>query len=144
MRLGRNQQLVSYIAATATRKFPGEIIDAAKRALVDFLGVAVGAHNDAPVRPVLATVKRWSATGSARIFIGGQTTPALAALANGTMAHAMDFDDTHPGGAGHPSACCWSAALAIAEHHDIDERSAMAAFLTGYEVMCKLRPTPIT
>ena len=138
MRLGRNQQLVSYIAATATRKFPGEIIDAAKRALVDFLGVAVGAHNDAPVRPVLATVKRWSATGSARIFIGGQTTPALAALANGTMAHAMDFDDTHPGGAGHPSACCWSAALAIAEHHDIDERSAMAAFLTGYEVMCKL------
>ena len=34
MRLGRNQQLVSYIAATATRKFPGEIIDAAKRALV--------------------------------------------------------------------------------------------------------------
>ena len=134
----RNQQLVDYIAGTAARKFPGDIIDAAKRALVDFLGVAVGAHNDAPVRPVRATVKRWNSAGNARIFIGAQTTPALAALANGTMAHAMDYDDTHPGGAGHPSACCWSTALALAEHHGFEERDAMAAFLTGYEVMCKL------
>ena len=134
----RNQQLVKYIAGTATRKFPGEVIDAAKRALVDFLGVAVGASSDAPVRPVRATIKQWNATGNARIFLGGQTTPALAALANGAMAHAMDYDDTHPGGAGHPSACCWSSALALAEHHGFEEREAMAAFLTGYEVMTKL------
>ncbi|MGZ8201862.1 MAG: MmgE/PrpD family protein, partial [Burkholderiales bacterium] len=33
--------------------------------------------------------------------MGGQTTPALAAFANGSMAHAMDYDDTHAGGAGH-------------------------------------------
>ncbi|HTD90466.1 MAG TPA: MmgE/PrpD family protein, partial [Burkholderiales bacterium] len=109
-----------------------------KRALVDFLGVAVGASGDAPVRPVRATIKRWNSNGNARIFIGGQTTPALAALANGTMAHAMDYDDTHPGGAGHPSACCWSSTLALAEHHGFEERDAMAAFLTGYEVMAKL------
>ena len=134
----RNRQLVEYIVGTVTRKFPGDIIDAAKRALADFLGVAVGAHNDAPVQPVRATLKRWNAAGNARVFLGAQTTPALAALANGTMAHAMDYDDTHPGGAGHPSACCWSAALALAEHHDCDERSTMAAFVTAYEVMCKL------
>ncbi len=134
----RNQQLVDYIAGTTTRKFPGEVIDAAKRALVDFLGVAVGAHNDAPVRPVRATIQRWNASGNARIVMGGQTTPALAALANGAMAHAMDFDDTHPGGAGHPSACCWSAALAMAEHHGVEERDTLAAVITGYEVMCKL------
>ena len=134
----RNQQLVDYIAGATTRKFPGEIIDAAKRALVDFLGIAVGAYNDAPVRPVRATVKRWNASGNARIVLGGQTTPALAALANGTMAHAMDYDDTHPGGAGHPGACCWSSALALAEHHGIEERATLAAVITGYEVMCKL------
>ncbi len=134
----RNQQLVDYIAGTATRKFPGDVIDAAKRALVDFLGVAVGASNDAPVQPVRATVKQWNSNGNARIFLGSQTTPALAALVNGTMAHAMDYDDTHPGGAGHPSACCWSAGLALAEHHGVEEREAMAAFLTGYEVMTKL------
>ena len=134
----RNEQLVNYIASAATRVIPLEINDAARRALVDFLGVAVGASNDAPARPVRATVKRWQASGMSRVFIGGQTTPALAALANGTMAHAMDFDDTHPGGAGHPSACCWSSTLAIAEHEGHSERDALTAFLTGYEVMCKL------
>ncbi len=136
--LTRNEQLVKYIAGAATRVIPPEIDDAARRALVDFLGVAVGASNDAPARPVRATIKRWQASGMSRVFIGGQTTPALAALANGTMAHAMDFDDTHPGGAGHPSACCWSSTLAIAEHEGHSERDALAAFLTGYEVMCKL------
>ena len=134
----RNEQLVNYIASAAIRVIPPEIDDAARRALVDFLGVAVGASNDAPARPVRATVKRWQASGMSRVFIGGQTTPALAALANGTMAHAMDFDDTHPGGAGHPSACCWSSTLAIAEHEGHSERVALTAFLTGYEVMCKL------
>lgn len=134
----RHQQLVAYIAGTATRHLPGDVVDAAKRALADFLGVAVGAYDDAPVRPVRATVKRWNASGNARIVLGGQTTPALAALANGTMAHAMDFDDTHPGGAGHPSACCWSSALALAEHHGIEECDTLAAVITGYEVMCKL------
>lgn len=134
----RNEQLVNYIAGAATRAIPPEIDDAARRALVDFLGVAVGASNDAPARPVRATVKRWQAKGKARLFIGGQTTPALAALANGTMAHAMDFDDTHPGGAGHPSACCWSSTLALAEHEGYGEHEALAAFLTGFEVMCKL------
>lgn len=77
----RNRQLVEYIAGTVTRKFPGDIIDAAKRALADFLGVAVGAHNDAPVQPVRATLKRWNAAGNARVFLGGQTTPALGVAA---------------------------------------------------------------
>jgi 2-methylcitrate dehydratase PrpD len=54
------------------------------------------------------------------------------------MAHAMDFDDTHPGGAGHPGACCWSSTLALAEHEGYCEPDALAAALTGYEVMCKL------
>ncbi len=72
----RNQQLVDYIVATDTRKFPAAVIDAAKRALANFLGVAVGASSDAPVLPVRATVKRWNATGNARVFMGGQTTPA--------------------------------------------------------------------
>ena len=76
----RNEQLVNYIAGAATRAIPPEIDDAARRALVDFLGVAVGASNDAPARPVRATVKRWQAKGKARLFIGGQTTPALAAI----------------------------------------------------------------
>ncbi len=134
----RGHQLTAYIAGTARREFPPEIIEAAKRALVDFLGVAVGASDDAPVRPVRRAVQGWNAAGNARVFLGGHTTPALAALVNGTMAHAMDYDDTHPMGAGHPSGPCWSTALALAEHLGFGEKDAIAAFITGFEVMARL------
>lgn len=134
----RGKALAEYIAGTPQRSFPPEVLEAASRALVDFIAVAVGACDDAPVRPVRAAIREWQARGGARIVMGGRTTPALAVLANGTMAHAMDYDDTHPGGAGHPSAPCWSTALALAEHAGYGENAAMAAFITGYEVMARL------
>ena len=49
--VSRGEQLVQYIAGTSQRRYPPEVIDAALRALVDHLGCAVGASNDAPVRP---------------------------------------------------------------------------------------------
>ncbi|MEA3157513.1 MAG: hypothetical protein QOK44_5102 [Betaproteobacteria bacterium] len=134
----RGEQLVAFISRTLEREVPATVIDAARRALVDFLGVAIGASGDAPVRPVRSMAESWNAAGNARIFLGRQTAPAVAALVNGTMAHAMDYDDTHPMGAGHPSAPCWSTALALGEHHGLDEKDMLAAFITGYEVMAKL------
>ena len=134
----RGDALAAYIAATPGREFPPEVVDAALRALVDYIGVSVGASDDAPVRPVRRIVAAWNAQGGSTIFMGGRTTPALAALANGTMAHAMDYDDTHPGGAGHPSGPCWSTALAMAEHHAAGEGDALAAFITGFEIMARL------
>lgn len=134
----RGHQLTSFIASTVNRKFPEEVTEAASRALVDFIGCAVGASRDEPVLPLLPVIKSWNATGKARIFCGGRTTPALAVLANGTMAHAMDYDDSHPMGAGHLSAPCWSTALALSEEHGCSERQAIAAFIGGFEVMAKL------
>lgn len=134
----RGRQLASFIASAATRDFPPEVLEAASRALVDFIGCAVGASRDAPVRAILPVIKSWNATGKARIFCGGLTTPALAVLANGTMAHAMDFDDTHLMGAGHISGPCWSTALALAQEHGCSERQTVAAFIAGFEVMAKL------
>lgn len=134
----RGKQLTAFIASTQGREYPPEVMEAAIRALVDFIGCAVGASRDAPALPVLPVIKAWNATGKARIFRGGKTTPALAVLANGTMTHAMDYDDTHPMGAGHPSGPCWSTALALAEEHGYTEKQAIAGFIAGFEVMAKL------
>jgi 2-methylcitrate dehydratase PrpD len=134
----RGEQLASYIGSTHARRFPDEVIDAAKKALVDFMGVAVGAYREDAAVAVRTAAESWCAQGKAQVFLGGCTTPALAALVNGTMAHCMDFDDTHPAGAGHPSAPCWSAALAVAQHHGASEQEALASFITGFEVMARL------
>jgi 2-methylcitrate dehydratase PrpD len=57
-----------------------------------------------------------------------------AALANGTAAHALDFDDTNFAMLGHPSAPVLSAALAAGELTMTDGRSLVHAFLLGFEV----------
>ena len=134
----RGPAMAHYIAGTLQREFPPVVLEAAQRALADVIGLMVGASSDAPARPVRAAIKHWNATGKARVVMGGRTTPALAVLANGTMAHAMDFDDTHPGGAGHPSGVCWTTALALTEELGRSEKDAIAAFITGYEIMGKL------
>ena len=134
----RGEQLVNYIAGTGRRSYPPEITEAALQALVDHLGCAVGAWNDATALPARSVVNRWKASGNARVYMGGLTTAALAAFANGSMAHAMDYDDTHAGGAGHPGGPCWSAALALAQEHGTSENETLAAFITGFEVVAKL------
>ena len=134
----RGNQITQFVAGTRTRKLPPEIVDAAKQALLDYTGCAVGAANQNVTQATRKTAEAWGGTGKAQIFLAGKTTPALAALVNGAMAHAMDYDDTHPGGAGHPSGPCWSTALAIAGHHGLGEQDALSGFVTGFEVMARL------
>ncbi len=134
----RGRQIAHYVAGARARAYPDEVRKAAIAALVDFVGVAVGAADDAVVRPVRRVAESWAARGNARIFLGPLTTPALAALVNGTMAHAFDYDDAHQMGAGHVSCPCWSATLALAGHLGSGEEETLAAFITGFEVMARL------
>ena len=134
----RSQQIAVYVAGAHQRRFPSEVLRAAQVALVDFVGVAIGAVDEAPVRAVRRVAEEWAARGTARIFLGTCTTPALAALVNGTMAHAMDYDDAHPMGAGHVSCPCWSTAFALANQLGSSEQETLAAFITGFEVMARL------
>ncbi len=134
----RSQQIADYVAGALTREFPPEVLSAAKLALIDTIGCAVGAWDDECVRPVRRMVEGWRASGKAQIFMGGSTTPAFAALANGTMAHAMDYDDAHQMGAGHISCPCATAALAVAGELGSSGKDTLAAFITAFEVMARI------
>ncbi|ELW1649026.1 MmgE/PrpD family protein [Enterobacter oligotrophicus] len=134
----RGAQLSHFIHHAHEIRIPDAVLHEAKRALIDYLGVALGAVNDDAVRAVRQVARVWNATGEARILLGGTTTPGLAALINATMAHAADYDDTHPAGAGHPGGPCWSTALAMAQAHPVSEERVLKAFIAGFEVMAKL------
>jgi 2-methylcitrate dehydratase PrpD len=144
MQSARGRAIAQYAAGALQRRFPPEVTKAAVIALVDYIGVAVGAVDEAPVRPVRDVAQEWDAHGRARIFLGPTTTPGLAALVNGTMAHAMDYDDAHQMGAGHISCPCWSAAIAVANQLGSTEQETLAAFITGFEVMARLGGGSVT
>ena len=134
----RNQQISAYIAGALTRDYPADVVEAAKLALIDTLGCAIGAWDDECVRPVRRMVENWGARGNALMFVGGRTSPAFAALANGTMAHAMDYDDAHQMGSGHISCPCATATLAVAGNLGSSEKDILAAFITAFEVMARI------
>lgn len=136
-----NDAAVNFIASAPTRSYAPEVIDAAKMALVDWFGCAVGAVNEPAARAVRKVALSWGQSGGggkAHMLLGPALTPSAAALANGTMAHCMDYDDTHLDGAGHISGPTWAVALALAEAHGKSEREALAAYITGFEISARL------
>ena len=132
---------VNFIAAAPGRSYAPEVLDAAKMCLVDWFGVALGAVNEPAAIAVRRVAQSWGgnhAQGKAHILLGPAVTPSAAALANGTMAHCMDYDDTHLDGAGHISGPTWAVALALAEARGKSENEALAAFITGFEISARL------
>lgn len=127
-----------FIAAASERTYSPDVIDMAKRCLVDWIGVAVGAADQPVSRAVRQTASAWGAAGVSSMLVGPKTAPALAALVNATMGHALDFDDTRGHAPSHLSSPTWAAVLALAEAKGADEAAALNAFITGYEVAAVL------
>src|SRR6476659_1040205 len=93
---------------------PDDVVTVAKQCILDWFGCALaGSATEVAeiVRDVVAT-----APGSSSIVASPVTCPAgQAALANGAMGHALDFDDTHLEMGGHPTAPVWPAVFAVGE-----------------------------
>src|SRR4030095_453772 len=88
-----------------------------------------------PARVIQRIAEMEGGTPLATVVGTGRRTGAIwAALANGTAAHALDYDDTNFAMMGHPSAPVLSAALAAGELALADGRSLVHAFLLRFEV----------
>ncbi|MBI4083057.1 MAG: MmgE/PrpD family protein [Candidatus Lambdaproteobacteria bacterium] len=123
-----------FIASHAGRACSPEVLETARMCLVDWCGVALGAHQEPAARAVRRVAEGWRSSGRAPLLLGGRTTPALAALVNGTMAHCLDFDDTHGTSLVHLSGPTWAATLALAAEAGRSGAEALAAFIAGFEL----------
>ena len=90
-------------------------------------------------RIVTQYVKDSGGNPQASVIAGGFKTSMLnAAYANGTMAHALDFDNTwYP--LNHPTSPTLPAILAIAENHGLGGRKIIEAIVASFEVQGRLR-----
>lgn len=104
----------------------------------DLIGIALAAANDWPDDPVTAVALRWGGIPeSSPIGRTGRVPAAQAALIGGTLAHALDFDDTHMPSVLHPSASVVPAALAAAEAAGADGATFLRAVAVGDEIVCR-------
>ncbi|WP_256839407.1 MmgE/PrpD family protein [Ornithinimicrobium faecis] len=112
---------------------------AAVRHLLDGAGAAVGAARRWGDHPAVQVAADLAGPEQATILGRSPRVSApAAALANGTLLHAMDFDDTHAGGLVHATAVVLPAVLAVGEEVDATGEEALVAALAGFEVACRL------
>ncbi|NPC97687.1 MmgE/PrpD family protein [Nocardioides sp. zg-DK7169] len=125
--------------AVGPLSIPDEVTHAALRHLLDGLGNAVAGARAGAALPALTVATGLG--GPAEATILGTTTrvsaPA-AGLANGTLVHALDFDDTHAGGLVHSTAVVLPAALAVGEQVGASGREVLEAAVVGYEIACRV------
>lgn len=130
---GNGNRIAAYIAAAPGRALPPAIEEAARLCLADWLGVAIGAGDEPAGRAVRDTVGSWRSAGPATVLYGAPAAAPFAALANGTLAHCLDFDDTHIGAVTHTSAPTWAATLALGEETGADENTMLRSYVAGFE-----------
>lgn len=131
-------RLSAYIAQTRQRAFPPEIIEEARKCLMDWVGVCLAARELPEAKAVSATAQAWQTSGKALMFTGGSAAAPLAALVNGTLSHCLDYDDTHIPTAIHVSGPVWATVLALGAEHGASETLLLNAYITGYEVAARL------
>ena len=131
------ETLAAWIAG-APRDHGAAATASARRAFLDTLGCMLAGTGDPAAVGVRRTVARW---GDGPCTVVGSVHSAAApwaALANGTAAHALDFDDYEDPGATHPSAVLVPALLALGEERQAPGRDLIDAYIAGLEVIVRL------
>jgi 2-methylcitrate dehydratase PrpD len=108
----------------------------AARAVLDTVGVAVAGASEAAARIVQRVIA--SDGGCSVLGTALRTGAGDAALANGTAAHAHDYDDMCFVSLAHPSAPLVAVALAAAELVGASGRALLEAYVVGFEIEGRL------
>ena len=111
----------------------------AKRSLLNWLGVTIGAANHESVEMVLNVAKLMGSHAQATVIGREEKVDMLfASLLNGMSSHIFDFDDTLLETVLHPSAPVLPAIVAFAENRKKTGKEVLEAFIVGVEVEARL------
>ncbi len=134
-----SDSLTTYAESLTFQDLPPEVVHQAKRLWVDTLGCAIGGLSSEPARIARDLADGVSSDRPATILGSGrQTTPDLAAFANGVAIRYMDYNDTYTGSElGHPSDHL-AAILAAGEVAHASGKGAIVATVLAYELFCRL------
>ena len=118
-----------------------EVIKRTKLLILDTVGIIIRARHDAESTSSLVSAieKLEMNNGSCHVFSDKKTySPSAAALLNGTLAHSLDFDDTHAEASLHSSAPILAAAFSAAQMINCSGQELITACVLGYEIQIRL------
>src|SRR4051812_30597947 len=131
--LAERASTVSYDA------LPETVRALARQCVLDYYGVALAGADDPLVAIMLDELSEAGGNPQASLIGRATRLPMLsAALVNGAIGHALDYDDVNLAMPGHPSVAILPGLIALAEMRRSSGREVIAAFVAGYETACRI------
>ena len=127
------QKLAQFVQTCSYDRLPPEVAAEAKLRIADVIGAGLSGATESVAEIGKFAVKKG---GAGKATIGGsgeKTTPAWAALANGTMTFHLEMDDVHRTSHTHPGVSVVPAALALCEERDLNGKNLINAVVLGYD-----------
>ena len=120
-------------------ELPNRVVRMAQHCLLDWAAVTLGGISDPLADIVTETVCSESEGGSCTLVGSARRGSQMqAALVNGTISHALDYDDVNSRMHGHPTVAVLPAVLAVAEAEGASGADLIRAFVGGYQIAGQL------
>lgn len=137
---GETRALAEFATGLRYEDIPADVIAITKACLIDTVAVALFGSR-LPWSRSVEDFARHTGSGGASTILSPSlplvSAPA-AALANGTFAHAFEFDNLRQPSVGvHPGSTALVAALAVAEEYKASGRDFLTALVAGCECMLR-------
>ncbi|CAN5560018.1 MmgE/PrpD family protein [soil metagenome] len=131
-------QIARRIVALQVDTIPPAVRTTVCTSVVDQVGVMLAASGIGEGIDPFVALARDVPGRSTVIGHGFSSSAAQAAMANGAMAHALDYEDTHDATLVHPHAATVAAGLALAEATDASGADLVAAIVAGADIACRI------
>jgi 2-methylcitrate dehydratase PrpD len=134
-----SRRLARFALGLRPEDLPKSVVDRASLLVLDTLGSCLASSSLDFGRAVTATALALG--GRAESSVAGSSErvgAASAVLANGTLAHGLDFDDTREGAIVHTGCVAVATALAVGEAVRATGAAMLEAVVAAVEVMCRV------
>src|SRR5258706_4843969 len=136
--MGATEKIARFIVETNYENIPCEVVEKAKRTGLGCVGAALAGGGEPVSQTVTGYICKLGGSAQASVFGADiKVSVAEAALANGTIAHALDYDDCGVK-IGHPSVLVLPVVLSFGEHLGASGQDILTAYIIGLEVEGKL------
>jgi len=127
------KKIAEFIVETSDQELPSAVLGWAKVSAFDCIGTTLAGAASPPGKIIAKLVKDSGGTPETTVVgTGLRTTPVMGALANGTLAHALDYDDM--GGFGHPSCVLLPPLISLGERMGASGKDILNAYAVGLNV----------
>ena len=135
--MGISDKIIQF--TLSKKDYPTQVGHIVNLSLLDWLSVSLAGQNEPVSQVVRSCFIEEGGNSEAFVFGSDQKISSRsAALINGTISHALDYDDTHFASLGHPSVTVMPASLALADRLGSDLNNFKRAILCGMEIAIRV------